>query len=201
MLIQISSGQGPEECELAVQLFLTMLEKSYKIQKLELIKGINPNTLKSALISCEDSLSFFLGSVQWICQSPYRPTHKRKNWFIDVSLVIEKEKILFDKEKVRFETFRSGGKGGQNVNKVETGVRAIYSPLGLAVVSTKERSQYANKMDAARRLKEKIEAQWETEKNFLENNRWERHTKIKRGDAIAVFQGMDFHLVKVKKSF
>lgn len=46
---------------------------------------------------------------------------------------------------MRFETLRSGGKGGQNVNKVETGVRAVHVPTGLAVVSTQARSQHINK--------------------------------------------------------
>lgn len=46
---------------------------------------------------------------------------------------------------MRFETLRSGGKGGQNVNKVETGVRAVHVPTGLAVVSTQARSQHIKK--------------------------------------------------------
>ena len=54
--------------------------------------------------------------------------------------------------KLRFETFCSGGKGGQHVNKVETGVRIIHVPTGISVVSTEARTQHMNKKLAMNRL-------------------------------------------------
>ena len=80
------------------------------------------------------------GSVLWICKSPYRPGHKRKNWYVDVSILDQVPRIS-EERMVRFETFCSGGKGGQHVNKVETGVRIIHVPTGISVVSTEARSQ------------------------------------------------------------
>lgn len=58
----------------------------------------------------------------------------------------------------RVDTFRSGGKGGQHQNKVESGVRLTHRPTGLVVISRKHRSQHRNREDALRRLRGKLEA-------------------------------------------
>lgn len=58
--------------------------------------------------------------------------------------------------EIETETFFSGGKGGQNVNKVETGVRVTHIPTGIAVRCTKERSQMLNRELAMNALKEKL---------------------------------------------
>lgn len=91
-----------------------------------------------------------------------------------------------------FETFRSGGKGGQNVNKVESGVRAIYPPTGAAVVCTEERSQYANRQKAVARLRELVERENRRQRAEEKNEDWRCHTAIVRGGAGAVFEGMEF---------
>lgn len=119
--------------------------KYYKISVLETSQGYYENTYRSVRITTDTDLSQFVGSVQWVCPSPYRIGHKRKNWFLDFSSCAEAETEVFDPKQVLFETFRSSGKGGQNVNKVETGVRVIYLPTGQASVCTEERSQYLNK--------------------------------------------------------
>ena len=58
----------------------------------------------------------------------------------------------------RVDTFRSGGKGGQHQNKVESGVRLTHRPTGLVVTSRKHRSQHRNREDALQRLRRKLEA-------------------------------------------
>ena len=57
----------------------------------------------------------------------------------------------------RVDTFRSGGKGGQHQNKVESGVRLTHRPTGLVVTSRRHRSQHRNREDALERLKRKLE--------------------------------------------
>jgi protein subunit release factor B len=66
---------------------------------------------------------------------------------------VEPTKVNIDWEKdVRVDTFRCGGKGGQNVNKTDSGVRMVYEPLRISVESRTERSQYINKEICRKRL-------------------------------------------------
>ena len=99
MIYQISSGQGPAECELGVAKFLAYLQKYYKISVLETSQGYYENTYRSVRIQTDADLSQFVGSVQWVCQSPYRIGHKRKNWFLDFSSCAEVETEVFDPQQ------------------------------------------------------------------------------------------------------
>lgn len=197
MEIQFSSGQGPEECELAVgKLLRSLIEEFPHIRILESHPGKRANCYRSVRVESKTDLSFLEGSVQWICQSPYRKNHKRKNWFVDVSVCMKAEAQEYDEGLVRFETFRSSGKGGQHINKVETGVRAIYIPTGLSVVSTEARSQQMNKKLALNRLCEVIAMQNEqVMAQVMALNRLE-HTRLERGNPVRVYENIDFTRVK-----
>lgn len=197
MEIQLSSGQGPEECELAVGKFLRSLKKEFpSLRILNSLAGKRADCYRCVQIQSEGDLSFLEGSVQWICPSPYRKNHKRKNWFVDVSLCGQANRQEYDERLVRFETFRSSGKGGQHVNKVETGVRAVYLPTGMAVVSTDARSQHMNKKIALERLCDMVAAQnSEGYAQVKARNRLE-HLRLERGNPVRIYEGMDFTRVK-----
>ncbi len=206
MIMQLSSGQGPSECELAVKKLYDSLKKEFPdIEMISSHEAKRAEGCTSILFQTEQDLSGLEGSIQWICRSPYRPNHKRKNWFVDVSIIPEVETVrkdeampdggdkeVYQENEIRFERFHCGGKGGQNVNKVETGVRLIHIPTGIAVTSTSERSQYANKKDALNKLNV-ILRQMELEgKKKQINSAWQEHTKIVRGNPVRVYVGMDF---------
>ena len=192
MIYQISSGQGPAECELGVGRFLEYLRKNYNITVLDFSEGYYMGTYRSVRIATSDDLSEYLGSIQWIWQSTYRLGHKRKNWFLDFSECNIAAVENFDERDIKFETFRSGGKGGQNVNKVETGVRAIYVPNGLAAVCTEERSQLLNKQRAIKKLREAMNLSNSENKAKAVNDNWKRHTRIVRGGSVKKFSGLEF---------
>lgn len=192
MRVQISSGQGPAECELAVALFYEQLKREVgQIKLIHCTAGKKPGGYSSIVFETETDLSSLEGSVLWICKSPYRPEHKRKNWYIDVSILEQIPKIEEDMN-IRFETFRSGGKGGQHVNKVETGVRAVHIPTGISVVSTEARSQHMNKKLAVNRLCDIL-----AERNAVIGQKekelaWLEHTRLERGNPVRIYKGDTF---------
>lgn len=206
MIIQLSSGQGPAECELAVKKLYDSLKKEFRdIEIISSHEAKRTEGCTSILFQTEQDLSGLEGSIQWICRSPYRPAHKRKNWFVDVSVILEAEtarkstpmpcsgdRETYKENEIRFERFHCGGKGGQNVNKVETGVRLIHVPTGITVTSTSQRSQYANKRDALTKLNVILKQMELERKKKQTNSAWQEHAKIVRRNPVRVYVGMNF---------
>ncbi len=200
LLLQISSAQGPAECQLAVAKALRQLlheaqAAAVVVNVLEQEAGEYGGTLRSVLLSlsgdeAEALAQRWTGTVQWTCLSPYRPKHARKNWFIGVSRFAAPT-VQFEGE-IRFEAMRASGPGGQHVNTTDSAIRATHLATGISVKVQTERSQHANKKLAllliARRL-----AQLAEEASV--GQRAERrlaHHQVARGDPVRVFVGADF---------
>jgi len=199
MLVQISSGQGPLECQLAVKKLADALMAEFPGTKIvdTNAKHEGDGYCRSILLDSESDLSCIEGTVQWICKSTLRPGHKRKNWFVDVSIIPEKDEIEgFDLKDCRIEKYHSGGKGGQNVNKVETGVRIIHESTGIVSECTEERSQFMNKQRAIAKLKAILQVLEKDATDRQNNQAWREHTQIVRGNPVRTYVGEEFRLKK-----
>lgn len=210
-VIQITAGRGPAECSWVVAQVLKLFLEEVRQEGLEYnlinsIPGTENGTIQSVILSLKGSklnifLENWLGTVQWIGTSEFRKTHKRKNWFIGVYEVPQDQMLELNENDITFQAMRSSGPGGQNVNKVNSAVRAIHKESGLSVVAMESRSQHQNKKLAIQRLRVKVyEANLEKVKNNT-NNQWEHHLNLKRGNPVKVLRGSDFKKKKKAETF
>ena len=198
--LQLSANTGPAECALAVAKALARLLREAEAAKvpvaiLEQLDGDAGGTIASVLLAVDDAAfaQRWTGSLLWMCPSPYRALHKRKNWFISGTVCTPPPvPDACDASAIRYEATRASGPGGQHVNKTDSAIRATHIASGVSVKVQTERSQHANKRLAGQLLASKLQARAQAQLEDDKSARRLRHHQGERGNAARVFVGMAF---------
>jgi len=203
--LQLSANTGPLECCLAVSKALAQLaseakETGVRMQVIEFVDGAAAGTCASVLLELDDPSGTgvdaalarrWSGSILWICQSPYRKLHKRKNWFIS-GASFDPPRLPEEGGDIRYEATRASGPGGQHVNKTDSAIRATHLASGLSVKVQTERSQFANKKLAGQLLASKLADIARADAGKHKSDRRLQHHQGERGNAARVFVGTGF---------